>query len=158
SWFRSAPGTTRKCLPRIGRLPINARRIVQTSHAPREDRPLCVHSYPRARRPQFSYSIRRTHTASLVLPHRERVVCMVFAHKQQPRNSVSRSVYKTQDGYMEHLQNLDLSPMSAVGAALLRFILAGFWIAHWWFKVEYRGMPATEAFFLQQGLPAWLGW
>ena len=59
---------------------------------------------------------------------------------------------------MEQLQNLDLSPMSAVGAALLRFILAGFWIVHWWFKVGYRGMPATEAFFLQQGLPAWLAW
>src|SRR5467141_299787 len=29
---------------------------------------------------------------------------------------------------------------------------------HWWFKVGYRGMPATEAFFLQQGLPAWLAW
>ena len=59
---------------------------------------------------------------------------------------------------MEQLQNFDLFPMSAVGAALLRFILAGFWIAHWWFKVGYRGMPATEAFFLQQGLPAWLAW
>src|SRR6266852_4225189 len=59
---------------------------------------------------------------------------------------------------MEQIQHLDLSPMSAVGAALLRFILAGFWIIHWWFKVGYRGMPATEAFFLQQGLPAWLAW
>src|SRR6266436_6743581 len=65
---------------------------------------------------------------------------------------------KCQDGFMEQLQNFDLFPMSAVGAALLRFILAGFWIAHWWFKVGYRGMPATEAFFLQQGLPAWLAW
>jgi uncharacterized membrane protein YphA (DoxX/SURF4 family) len=59
---------------------------------------------------------------------------------------------------MQQLQNFDLSPMSAVGAALLRLILAGFWIVHWWFKVGYRGMPATEAFFLQQGLPAWLAW
>jgi len=59
---------------------------------------------------------------------------------------------------MEQLQDLDLSPMSAVGAASLRFILASFWIVHWWFKVGYRGMPATEAFFLQQGLPAWLAW
>jgi uncharacterized membrane protein YphA (DoxX/SURF4 family) len=59
---------------------------------------------------------------------------------------------------MEQLQNLDLSPLSAVGAALLRFILAGFWIVHWWFKVRYRGMPATEAFFLRHGLPAWLAW
>ncbi len=59
---------------------------------------------------------------------------------------------------MEQLQNLDLSPTSAFGACLLRFILAGFWIAHWWFKVGYRGMPATEAFFKEQGLPAWLAW
>jgi uncharacterized membrane protein YphA (DoxX/SURF4 family) len=59
---------------------------------------------------------------------------------------------------MEQLQNLDLPPAYAVGAALLRFILAGFWIAHWWFKVGYRGMPATEAFFKQHGLPVSLAW
>jgi uncharacterized membrane protein YphA (DoxX/SURF4 family) len=59
---------------------------------------------------------------------------------------------------MEQLQNLDLSSTSAFGATLLRFILVAFWIAHWWFKVGYRGMPATEAFFLQRGLPAWLAW
>ena len=59
---------------------------------------------------------------------------------------------------MQQLSDLDLSPMSAIGAAMLRFILAGFWIAHWWFKVGYRGMSATQAFFLQQGLPAWLAW
>ena len=59
---------------------------------------------------------------------------------------------------MEQLQDLNLPPANAVGAALLRFILAGFWIAHWWFKVGYRGMPATEAFFKQQGLPASLAW
>ena len=59
---------------------------------------------------------------------------------------------------MAQPQDLDLSPMISFGATLLRFILAGFWIAHWWFKVGYRGMPATEAFFLQLGLPAWLAW
>ena len=59
---------------------------------------------------------------------------------------------------MEQLQELGLSPMSAFGATLLRFILAGFWSAHWWFKVGNRGMAATQAFFLQQGLPAWLAW
>jgi uncharacterized membrane protein YphA (DoxX/SURF4 family) len=48
-----------------------------------------------------------------------------------------------------------LPTASAVGAALLRFILAGFC---WWFKVGYRGMTATEAFFKQQGLPASLSW
>ena len=55
-------------------------------------------------------------------------------------------------------QLIDLSPANAIGAALLRFILAGFWIAHWWFKAGYRGMPATEAFFKQHGLPASLAW
>src|SRR6266545_1932081 len=59
---------------------------------------------------------------------------------------------------MEQLQHLDPSPMSAFGATLLRFILAGFWIIHLWFKVGYRGMAATQAFFLQHGLPAWLAW
>ena len=59
---------------------------------------------------------------------------------------------------MEQLQDFALSPMSALAATLLRFILAGFWIAHWWFKVGHRGMVATQGFFLQQGLPAWLAW
>ena len=59
---------------------------------------------------------------------------------------------------MEQLQDFGPSSVSAGGAALLRLILAGFWMAHWWFKVGYRGMPATEAFFSQQGLPAWLAW
>jgi putative oxidoreductase len=59
---------------------------------------------------------------------------------------------------MDQLQQLDLSPTSALGAALLRVILAAFWLVHWWFKVGYRGMPATTAFFVQQGLPAWLAW
>ena len=48
--------------------------------------------------------------------------------------------------------------LSGLGAALLRFILAGFWLVHWWYKVGYRGMSATQAFFLQHGLPAWLAW
>ena len=59
---------------------------------------------------------------------------------------------------MEQLQDFGLSPIGALGATLSRFVLAGFWIAHWWFKVGYRGMAATQAFFLQQGLPAWLTW
>jgi uncharacterized membrane protein YphA (DoxX/SURF4 family) len=59
---------------------------------------------------------------------------------------------------MEHMQDFGLSGTSALGATLLRFILAGFWIAHWWFKVGYRGMAATRVFFLQQGLPAGLVW
>lgn len=56
------------------------------------------------------------------------------------------------------MDSFDLSPVSAFGATMLRFILAGFWIVHWWFKVGYRGMSATENFFVQQGLPVWLAW
>jgi putative oxidoreductase len=59
---------------------------------------------------------------------------------------------------MEQIHYLDPSSLGAFGAALLRFILAGFWMAHWWFKVGHRGMTTTEAFFSQQGLPAWLAW
>jgi uncharacterized membrane protein YphA (DoxX/SURF4 family) len=59
---------------------------------------------------------------------------------------------------METLQDLDLSPMSALGATVLRFTLAAFWIIHWWFKVGHRGMAGTQAFFLQHRLPAWLAW
>lgn len=46
----------------------------------------------------------------------------------------------------------------AVGTAVLRLVLAGLWIAHWWYKVGYRGMAATQQFFSQQGLPAPLAW
>jgi putative oxidoreductase len=44
------------------------------------------------------------------------------------------------------------------GALLLRQTLAFYWIVHWGFKVIYRGMPATEQFFMKNGLPAWLSW
>jgi putative oxidoreductase len=54
--------------------------------------------------------------------------------------------------------NSDLFPSAAAGAALLRFILAAYWIVHWWYKVGFEGMPATESFFIKQGLPAWLAW
>src|SRR5712671_6893433 len=80
------------------------------------------------------------------------------AHRTLRKSALHDRLTSLRHGRMEQLQNLDLSPMSAIGAALLRFILAGFWIVHWWFKVGYRGMPATEVFFLQQGLPAWLAW
>ena len=41
---------------------------------------------------------------------------------------------------------------------MLRLVLVGFWLVHWWYKVGFVGMPATEAFFVSQGLPAWLAW
>ena len=59
---------------------------------------------------------------------------------------------------MPHLHDFDPSSAAVIGATLLRFVLAGFWLSHWWFKVGYRGMPATVAFFALQGLPAWLAW
>ena len=62
----------------------------------------------------------------------------------------------------DHLPKLNSSanllPSAAAGATLLRFILAGYWIVHWWYKVGFEGMPATESFFIKQGLPAWLAW
>jgi putative oxidoreductase len=62
----------------------------------------------------------------------------------------------------DHLQKLNTGPnvlpTAAAGATLLRFTLVAYWIVHWWFKVGFRGMPATESFFIQQGLPAWLAW
>jgi putative oxidoreductase len=59
---------------------------------------------------------------------------------------------------MQHPQDFAPSSAAVIGATLLRFVLAGFWLSHWWFKVGYRGMPATVAFFALQGLPAWLAW
>jgi len=59
---------------------------------------------------------------------------------------------------MACIGDFDPSLATDVGATVLRFVLAGFWISHWWFKIGYRGMPATEAFFAQQHLPAWLAW
>ena len=46
----------------------------------------------------------------------------------------------------------DQSSATDFGAMLLRSVLAGFWIAHCWFKAGYRGMATTEAFFIEQGL------
>jgi putative oxidoreductase len=51
-----------------------------------------------------------------------------------------------------------LLPSAATGATLLRFILATWWMAHWWYKVGVVGMPGTESFFIHEGLPAWLAW
>jgi uncharacterized membrane protein YphA (DoxX/SURF4 family) len=51
-----------------------------------------------------------------------------------------------------------LLPTAASGATLLRLILAAYWIVHWWYKVGFEGMPATEIFFIKNGLPAWLAW
>src|SRR5262249_28941467 len=107
--------------------------------------------------PIFVFHRLRSH-ASLVLQDRKRVLCgtsCVACCGIAFFQNYSRNL---REECMEQVQNLDLSPMSAVGAALLRLILAGFWIVHWWFKVGYRGMPVTEAFFLRQGLPGWLAW
>jgi putative oxidoreductase len=51
-----------------------------------------------------------------------------------------------------------LASTAPVGALLLRLILVGYWVIHWWFKVGYRGMDVTVSFFASLGLPAWLAW
>jgi len=50
------------------------------------------------------------------------------------------------------------TPTAPFGALLLRLILVGYWAVHWWFKVGFRGMPATVSLFESVGLPAWLAW
>jgi len=62
----------------------------------------------------------------------------------------------TKDNLPELNADSNLLPSAATGAMLLRFILATWWIAHWWYKVGFEGMPATESFFIREGLPAWL--
>lgn len=112
----------------------------------------------------FLASIVRRHVESLLaLPHGPLcpgpdALVKVFHPTRATISGGAKTNENVQDGHMDQLQQLDLSPTSAVGAALLRFILATFWLVHWWFKVGHRGMPATTAFFLQQGLPAWLAW
>src|ERR1700722_18720665 len=65
---------------------------------------------------------------------------------------------KKKDNLPKPISSSGLLPIASVGATLLRFTLAAYWIAHWWFKVGFRGMSTTESFFIQQGLPAWLAW
>jgi putative oxidoreductase len=64
----------------------------------------------------------------------------------------------TRDGLPELNLATNLLPSAAAGATLLRLILAAYWIAHWWYKVGFEGMTATENFFIKQGLPTWLAW
>jgi putative oxidoreductase len=59
---------------------------------------------------------------------------------------------------MKASETPDLLPTAATATALLRLVLAAYWIIHWWFKVGFRGMPATVSFFAQNHLPAWLAW
>jgi putative oxidoreductase len=44
------------------------------------------------------------------------------------------------------------------GVFALRITLTLIWIAHLWFKVGYRGMPATVTFFESLGYPGWFAW
>lgn len=44
------------------------------------------------------------------------------------------------------------------GAFLLRMTLVAIWIAHFWYKVGYRGMPLTVTFFKSLGYPGWFAW
>jgi putative oxidoreductase len=44
------------------------------------------------------------------------------------------------------------------GIFALRITLTAIWIAHFWYKVGYRGMPATVTFFESLGYPSWFAW
>jgi putative oxidoreductase len=48
--------------------------------------------------------------------------------------------------------------LTPYGIFLLRMTLVAIWIAHFWFKVGYKGMPATVAFFDSLGYPSWFAW
>jgi uncharacterized membrane protein YphA (DoxX/SURF4 family) len=65
---------------------------------------------------------------------------------------------RTNDHLPELISASNTFSTASAGATLLRFTLAAYWIVHWWFKVGFRGMAATEGFFIQHGLPAWLAW
>jgi putative oxidoreductase len=52
-------------------------------------------------------------------------------------------------------RNTALTPY---GVFALRIVLTAIWAAHFWFKVGYRGMPATDAFFQSLGYPWWFAW
>jgi putative oxidoreductase len=57
------------------------------------------------------------------------------------------------------LQRFDRNKaMIPYGIFLLRITLVAIWIAHWWYKVGYRGMPATVTFFHSLGYPSWFAW
>jgi putative oxidoreductase len=48
--------------------------------------------------------------------------------------------------------------MTPYGIFMLRMTLVAIWIAHFWFKVGFRGMPATVKFFESLGYPGWFAW
>lgn len=52
-------------------------------------------------------------------------------------------------------RNTSLTPY---GIFMLRIVLTAIWAAHFWYKVGYRGMPATDAFFQSLGYPWWFAW
>jgi len=59
-------------------------------------------------------------------------------------------------GVLEHFDRDE--KMTASGVFMLRMTLVAIWIAHFWFKVGYRGMPATMKFFGSLGYPDWFAW
>lgn len=48
--------------------------------------------------------------------------------------------------------------LTPYGVLMLRIVLTAIWAAHFWYKVGYRGMPATDAFFQSLGYPWWFAW
>jgi putative oxidoreductase len=61
--------------------------------------------------------------------------------------------------FLATLQRFDRNEtLVPYGVFLLRMTLVAIWIAHFWYKVGYRGMPATETFFVSLGYPTWFAW
>ena len=137
----------------------SARCVPARSLAERKRSSFSVHSYPQMRRPEFSYSIDSARIASLVPRDRRRVLCGALLTRHVLRCCV---LSKLSDKTQGAMHGTGSEPRSIFDERCWRgFValhLAGFWIVHWWFGVAYRGMPATEAFFLQHGLRAWLAW
>jgi putative oxidoreductase len=48
--------------------------------------------------------------------------------------------------------------LTPYGIFFMRMTLVAIWIAHFWYKVGYRGMPATVKFFESLGYPSWFAW
>lgn len=48
--------------------------------------------------------------------------------------------------------------LTPYGVFFMRMTLVAIWIAHFWYKVGYRGMPATVQFFGSLGYPDWFAW
>jgi putative oxidoreductase len=61
--------------------------------------------------------------------------------------------------FLTALRRFDLNEtLTPYGIFMLRITLVAIWIAHFWYKIGYKGMPATVAFFDSLGYPSWFAW